>query len=132
MVIKLEIDKVVQKFNETADMQEFCSTQQKLIIELSKQVKFLEEKNSHLEKLIDSSIPIYTSIIITDEETISREQLKKLKSISDDRELTLEECKKVDVYTKILIAISSRSKTIETSAKHMSESELIQFVNKNE
>lgn len=128
----MQIDNLSNTFKETAELQEFCTSQQSLIIELSKKIKSLEDERNHLKTMLDSSIPIYTSITISDEENISREQLGRLKKISDERELTLEETKKVDIFTKILISLSALNKDIDTSAKHMDTAELLQLMNKND
>lgn len=128
----MQIDNISNKFKETAELQEFCTSQQSLIIELSKKIKSLEDERNHLKTMLDSSIPIYTSITISDEENISREQLSKLKTISSERELTLEETKKVDIFTKILISLSALNKDIDTSAKNMDSAELLQLMNKND
>lgn len=114
------------------DLQEFCNSQQKLILDLTRKITLLESEKEHLKNLLETSIPVFTTIEISDEEQIAREQLRRLNHISKDRELTLEESKRVDIFSKILISLKEKKDDIPTSAKHLSDNELLQLVGKSE
>jgi len=85
----------------------------KKLEELSKQCETLTIENTKLKALapassLDSTIP--------DEESICLVQLALLNNMSMQRELTLEECKKAEIYSKILISIRAKKPTEETSS----------------
>ena len=124
------LDSMSLSFKQTAELQEFCDSQQKLIIDLTKKVTLLEKEKDHLKNMLESTIPVFSTITISDEEQIAREQLRKLNTLSKERDLTLEEAKRTDIYSKILLSLMSKNKQIETSAKHLSDVELLQLVSK--
>lgn len=111
-----QIDKMGLEFKEFAELKKFAEAQQKTILQLSKQVKEKDEEVKHLKKLVESTTPIIQTedkkILNTednDQEFICRMELKKLRDISLERELTLEEAKKVDIYTKLLLSLTKKS-----------------------
>ena len=68
------------------------------------------------------------SFIVTDEEVICRTQLNLLKQMSLERQLTLEESRKVDIFSKILIALNEKPKTIKLETKSFKDEELLAIV----
>jgi len=128
-------DKILKQFTEYADLHAFAKAQQKTITELTKKNKQLNEEVKHLKKLLDSTVPVINpnkspliELASNDEESIAREQLWRLKDISKERELTLEETKRVEIYSKILMAIKETPKPIEVR-KNISDAELIAALN---
>lgn len=127
------IDKMLDQFKELSDLQAFARAQQKTIVDLTKKNKALEEEVKHLKKLLESTVPIIKvpeenkiDFNASDEEAIAREQLFKLKDISKERELTLEETKRVEIYSKILAALKNQqTKPIDVSSRKLSDAELI-------
>lgn len=118
-------DKMVEEFTNYAELLEFSKAQHKTIVELTRKVNNLEKKlkNTNNSKLItkeDSEI-----LRVSDEEIICRTQLNLLREIAMERELTLEETRKVDMYSKILIALNDKPKTIELKTKNMKDDELL-------
>lgn len=129
------IDKMLEEVKSYAELQVFAEAQNNLILELRKKLSFIEEKNTSLEKIInDSNISTLDVITlpITNQELISREQLEILKKSSSERELTLEECKKVSEYTKILKDIQNNKPAIPSTARKLTEAELIKKLEYNE
>jgi hypothetical protein len=125
-------DRMIGQFNTLEQLQDFCRAQYKTIIDLSKKITRIEEEKKHLEKLLQDSVPLIPkesnlslSSNITDEEVICRTQLKLLKDIAQDRELTLEETKKVDTYTKLLQMIMAPKKMPDSKAKNIKTDDLI-------
>lgn len=113
----MSIDNITEQFKNFTELQAFASSQYKTIIELSKRINNLEEKNEQLQKLLDQSIPKEPSLQAkslvvanaSDEEIICRYELRKLKEKSESNdELTLEESKRVDIYTKLLQILSGK------------------------
>lgn len=119
------IDKMLEQIKDFASLQKYAEAQYKTILSLSRRVKILEEENIELKDLLEKSTPLldeekknfiaYQVEASSDEETISKVQLARIKEISMDRELTLEEAKRVEIFTKILSSKgSSSSVTIQT------------------
>lgn len=137
----MSLDKMLSETKDLSEMKAFCDAQQKTILKLSKKNKDLEEEVSHLKKLLensssliqkDSSEVVGEKFLTTDEEAICRMQLNKLKDVSYERELTLEEAKRVEIYSKIMNAIENRPKTIKVETKHLDNNSLMNLLDENE
>jgi phenylalanine-4-hydroxylase len=132
----MSVDKMLEQFKDFAELQVYAQSQYKTIISSSQKIKKLEDEITHLKKLIESGNIVdissekkYSELLTSsDEETISKIELNKLKHVSFERELTLEETKKVDIYSKILATIRGQQKTFDATSKKMDESELLKLV----
>lgn len=101
-----------------ADIQEFADQQQKVIHKLMLENKVLKEKVAHMEGLLDSVV-MQTAISgpVTPEEMICMEQIKILHERSTQRELTLDDVKRLDILVKNLRLIREMSNnTIDVSS----------------
>lgn len=113
------IDKMLEQIKDFASLQKYAEAQYKTILSLSRKVKVLEEENVELKDLLEKSTPVlneekknfvaYQVEASSDEEMISKVQLARMKEISMERELTLEEAKRVEIFTKILNTKGSSS-----------------------
>ncbi len=118
-------------FQEYIELKAYSDAQGKTLIEMSKKIKKLEDDNKELKKHLMNVTPIIkpdapkSAFATTDEETICRQQIYKLKEISMERELTLEETKRLDIYTKILIEVENKPKVFEVKSKNLSDQELM-------
>lgn len=122
-----QIDKMLEQFKDVASLQKYAEAQYKTILSLSKKVKVLEEQNVELKDLLEKSTPlveeekknftVYNVEASSDEEMIAKVQLARIKEISMDRELTLEEAKRVEIFTKILSAKGNSSSNTLNIAK---------------
>lgn len=138
-----QIDKMLEQFKDFASLQKFAEAQQKTIQALTRKLKVTEEENLELKDRLDS-IPILsensqnTSIpqknlaiedlsFGTDEEIISKIQLARLKEVSMERELTLEEAKRVEIFSKILNT-KEKNKTFDVTAKQMNSTDLLKML----
>lgn len=83
----------------------------------------LKRENAQLKSLL-AEVPASNIEVVSNEEYICTTQIRKLKDISDSRELTLEEAKKVDIFSNILTKIKQSSKTIKSTAKRLTDEEL--------
>lgn len=116
------------------ELQAYANAQYKLVIELSKKIQTLEEEKKHLEGLMkEQSFMVNINEInqlqgTPNEEAICMQQLSLLKQTSLDRELTMEEAKKVEIYTKILIQLNNRKPVENPKEKFLSDAELLQLV----
>lgn len=125
------IDKMLEQIKDFASLQKYAEAQYKTILSLSRKVKVLEEENVELKDLLEKSTPVlneekknfvaYQVEASSDEEMISKVQLARMKEISMERELTLEEAKRVEIFTKILNTKGSSSATTFQTQKMDSE-----------
>lgn len=127
-------DNMVKDFKDYAELRLFCESQHKTITEISKKMVRLEDENKHLKSLLETTTdiikkPLLADLSESDEETISRIQLARLKEMSFERELSYEECKKVSEYAKILnLSLQNSKKIIEVSAKAISTNDLMKML----
>lgn len=130
------MDKAILQYKELSQLQEFADAQQKTIIQLSKKIQKIEEERDHLKTLLESSVPLIKregeqydeKFLTSSEEAICVKQLEMLRDASTKRELTLEETRKVEVFSKVLNAVRNAPKTIEIKNKQMSSEELLALV----
>lgn len=143
----MSLDKMLEEVKSFSELKAFSEAQQKTILKLSKKNKEQEEELSELRKQLDSLknnqvvpaspesslAPINSeTFLASDQETICRVELSKLKQNSFERELTLEEAKRVDIYSKILNVIENNPKTIKAETKNVSNQELIEMIQSEE
>lgn len=116
---------------EYMQLKAYSDAQARTLIEVSKKIKKLEDENKELKKQLMNAVPLIKSgddkpnFSTTDEETICRQQIYSLKQISMERELTLEEAKKLDIYTKIITSLENKPKVLEVKSKSLSTEELM-------
>ena len=134
----MSLDKMLDEVKTLSELRAFSEAQQKTIVKISKKNKELENEIVHLKKLLESQTPIIKTeaenqsvgekFLTSDQEAICRMELNKLKQVSFERELTLEEAKRVDIYSKILNVLENSPKTIKVETKNASSQELISLV----
>jgi hypothetical protein len=131
------MDKMLEQIKDFASLQKYAEAQYKTILSLSRKVKVLEEENIELKDLLEKSTPVlneekknfiaYQVEASSDEEMIARVQLARMKEISMDRELTLEEAKRVEIFTKILNTKGSSS-SITVQTQKMDNDDLLKML----
>jgi hypothetical protein len=99
---------IFQDFKEMNELQDYANKQYEVIVSLKEQITNLEEENKYLQGLVGNTTIINPVSLITDEELICLEQIKKLKDQSKNRELTLDEVKKLDLLHKNLKLIREK------------------------
>lgn len=126
-----QLDEMLEQFKDFASLQKFAEAQQNALQTLSKKVKQLEEENSQLKLQQDttpkSMIQIDDLGYGSDEEVISKIQLARLKEVSMERELTLEEAKRVEIFSKIILS-KEKNKTFDFSAKKVDSTDLLKMI----
>lgn len=114
------LSEMFSQYKDMAELGEFAQAQHKTIVDLSKKIQELEKENSHLRELMQHKAAVITplslDIEISNEELIALEQLKLLKERSSTRELTLEETRKVEIYTKIIDQVRAKKDFKSTPA----------------
>jgi hypothetical protein len=136
----MSLDVMLNEAKDFAELRVFSEAQQKTIVKLSKKNKELEEEISHLKKLLETTAPVIAppsessssvsaeKFLTSDQEAICRMQLNKLKEISYDRELTLEEAKRVEIFSKIINVLENSPKTIKVETKNLDNKELLSLL----
>ncbi len=124
-----DITEIYKQFKTTAELQQYCNSQYKTILELTKKLQLLEDENKHLKQLFDGSTVIVNKVDkykeYSNEEAVCMEQIDRLKEVSTARELSYEEAKKLDIYTKLLLNIQSKKSQEETGLSSMNEADLL-------
>lgn len=138
----MSLEKMLDEVKDLAELRVFSEAQQKTILKLSKKNKELEEEVAHLKKLLESQTSLVQTdpsvglpaekFLTSDQEAICRMELNKLKQSSFERELTLEEAKRVDIYSKILNVLENSPKTIKVETKSVSNQDLMSLVQSEE
>lgn len=136
------LEEMMKSFASMAELKSFAEQQHKTILELTKSIDKLRAKNKQLEDLLQQKTPAlvgeYTPIVTAGtvdeahEENICRMELKKLHDLSLERALTYEETKKVDIFTKLLLAINQRPKGELINTKKKDTDELLKLVASND
>jgi hypothetical protein len=132
-----DIDQMAKQFKSAAEMQAYCDAQFRTIVNQAKKIHELEEEAVHLRKLLENGselvkdpskkIELYTDV--SDEEAICRIELKKLKDVSIERELTLEEAKRTEIYTKLLISLTApKANAKGEPVKRLDDTELMKLL----
>ena len=131
-----QLDKMLEQFKDMGSLQKFAEAQQKTIQALTRKLKVLEEENVELKDRLDA-LPQQQAVskIIqlddltygSDEEVISKIQLARLKESSMERELTLEEAKRVEIFSKI-VAAKEKNKTFDATAKRLDNTDLLKMI----
>lgn len=133
----MDIKNLAQSFTDLAELQNYANGQYKLIIDLSKKLNKLEEENKHLKKLLDSTVPNLSNTVpneylnISDEEGICRAQLKLLRDMAIERELGLDEAKRVEIYTKILNTIKNKETDKIKPISQLNDADLVSLIDQN-
>lgn len=127
-----KISRTILQYKDMKSLQEFCEAQNTTILQLSKKIQALEEKLKHSEEILKNSnqVPIINSGVEYSQghsEYICQIEIAKLKVITQERELTYEECKKFDTYYKILNNINSKPNR-EKDAEQLPTPDLLKLV----
>lgn len=132
------MNQMLAQFKDLSELQAFANAQQRTIIELTKKLKKAEDETKHLKSLLEKSVPLIESdeskklqkkgFLTNDEESICRQQLFLLNQMSAERELTLEESKRVEIFSKILRALEEKPKTVVVESRTLSTEELLASV----
>lgn len=131
------IDELAKNFKSLKELRQYCNSQYNVIISLNKKIVTLEEENKHLKELLAKSTPLLNEANgtlevykdVSDELATCLMQIKILKERSAQTELTFEEAKKLDIYTKLLIQLRTGKKSDESLTKTLSDEELLKLLN---
>lgn len=132
---------MAEQFKSLEDLQKYCNSQFLTIIELSKKITKLEEENKHLKEILEKSTALIAtdapkdlqpieSLLITgkDEEYIALTEIRRLKDLTRERDLSLEETKRLEIYTKILNQLYTTPKTIKVESRKLNNDDLLKML----
>ena len=129
---------MIDGFSSLEELKAFSTAQSKTIIELSRKNKEQSDEIVHLKKLLEGSVPLIKekkeniNLGSNDQEFLCRTEINKLRDISLDRELTLEEAKKLDIYSKILANLANPTKTVKVQNETVSTADLLSIVSSDD
>lgn len=110
---------------------EYVEAQFAVAVALQKRVQELESENSHLKKMLEGTVPLIQNntidIGISNERIICETQIALLKNSAINRELSLEETRKLQIYVDVLEKISKKQPDDGINAE-VSEVELLRLV----
>jgi len=119
-----------------AELKEYAEAQFHVITRLSKETEQLKAEKRHLEALLKASTPVISlnkeEDVVSNEEKICKEQITIFKNLSTERELTLEETKKVEIYTKILFQIKQPESKKASPVEKLDTKALLKLVEDND
>jgi hypothetical protein len=108
------------------DVKLFAEKQQEVIEKLLVENTNLKEKLNHLETIV-KNLPVQSPVIkvpMTIEELICLEQIDLLKMKSKDRELSLDETKRLDIFIKNLRLIRNESTEVINTTNYSTVNEV--------
>lgn len=111
------------------ELADYSEAQFKTIVKLQEENKQLKEENARLETILSVQAPIQVTNIpgILSERIVCETQIYLLKERAIRQELTLEEARKLQIYTDILEKIGPREKSNELKIE-ATEAELLHLV----
>ena len=131
------IDDIFKSFSDMSEAREFIKAQHLTILDLSKKLDKAVQEKKQIEDLLQQKTPQligdYSPLVQVGtineayEENICKMELKKLHDLSVERILTHEEAKKVEIYTKLLLAINTRPVHTVIEAKKKSTDDLLKI-----
>lgn len=136
----VDINELEQGYLETVkeEAQDYSDAQFKTIVSLQKKLSKLEEENASLKLMLESNLPTIGFTTedlvsgISNEQLICETQILLLKQRAINGELTLEEARKFEVYTKILDGIKLKGNPRDNfNVSKISSEELLSLVESN-
>jgi uncharacterized coiled-coil DUF342 family protein len=132
-------NKILSSFEDITDLKEYANSQYKTIITQSKKITELERKVDQLTSSLDNAekrVAVANTLAPNQEENSDTEttclvQLAMLKGLAMNRELTLEEVKKLEILAKTLMLIKgkpSKEEKEKDNGKRISTEELLKLV----
>lgn len=141
-----QLDKMAEQFSSTEELKAYSEAQYKTILnlnnkinELNKQIEVLIQKNGELVRstaLAETNAKGSDKYIVSDEEATCTIQIAMIKLNAMQRELTTDECKRLEIYVKTLQVIKGRDVKEDKSKQEkelskMSSAELIEYMDKS-
>lgn len=136
-----KVNEIYGQITDIEELKKFAQAQHDMINQLTEQNKTLLIKNKDLEKLLSQNVVLVgkdtnliekQGIFSSEEEQICRDQLRVLNEISKERELTIEETRKVEIFSKILLSLKDNNKKPKSAVEKMDSASLLKLVESND
>ncbi len=117
-----------------SELQNYSDAQFRLVIQLKTDIARLESENKSLKNMLESNITkldfnvLDLGIGIGNEQLICETQILMLKDLAVTRQLTMEEAKKLQIFTDVLLKYKKPTKEDPYSVEKMSPAELLKIV----
>lgn len=132
----MNIDEMANQFTTMRELREYCNSQYSVIVALNRKINDLEEQNKSLLQIVEKASPllaeqdgkleVYKNL--SDEMAICLMQIKILKDKSIDSELSFEDTKKLEIFTKVLTLLKAGNELPDGAAQHLSDTELTKLL----
>lgn len=133
-----EIKTLAGAFADEFSLQAYCDAQYQLIHNLQNENTRLRDEVEHLKEALVASVPLVNSVVKLEvplEQAICEMQIAKMQRTAMDRDLTLEETKRLDLLIKNLYLAKGQSSTVVADytklPPNMSEEALIEMATDN-
>ncbi len=126
-----KVESLFGQFKSNEEREQFMQAQLQVITNLTKTSEEQKTKIKHLEDLLRDAtrpIPSKEEQLISNEELISKEQISLLRVTSSERDLTLEECRKLDTYVKILLSLRDNQKKPVSTVANLDAKAILKLV----
>ena len=125
------MDSLAEGIDSLDELKKYSNAQYSTIQKLVKRISILEKENQELKQGGQNSenqsiLSIDAPKGVSDEEVVCILELNKLKNLSLVKELTLEECRKVETYVRTLSVIRQRTGDKTGLMKDMSDKDLLE------
>ena len=120
-------------FKTYSDLQRYCDTQFVALKSAVEKIQTLEKEVQHLQELLVASVPLVSNpIIVSHEQALLEAQINLIHQRALDKELTLEETKRLDLLIKNLNLIRGKPTGIYEGSsrkvtKDISDAELVRI-----
>lgn len=126
----ISIESMGRTFKDSQELREYCDAQYHTLEAANAKIGQLQDEISHLKDLVATSSQIIQPNPrhgISNEQIICEAQLTFLSKKASERELTLEETKKLDLLVKNLRLLQGKSTSIEAEFRNISDESLLQI-----
>lgn len=134
-----KVSRTIAQYKDFEQLQLYAMAQETTILQMSRKNQKLEDQVKHLEELLKTTVPVIKtspegvqSFAEDDSEYICQVEIAKLKQVTQERELTYEECKRLDTYFKIITQINFKNKNKEKEAEKLPTEDLLKLVESND
>lgn len=127
----MELDKLLEKFTEITEIKAYANAQYNTILDLQNKLQAANGEIEHLKSILDGISPNLSAKELlkgSNQEEVCKRELYKLNERSKISALTLEETKKVEIYTKLLIALNGKDKPRDNIGEDLSDEQLLNVV----
>lgn len=128
------MSKTLEQYKNFDELMAYCVAQGETLANQSRKMMEMKEEISHLKTLLAGAVPIIeidpSTVDMTsrDEHVVAQIEIQKLRKYSMQRELTMEETKKLEIFTKVLSMTPPEKKKEVFDTKGMDTEALLKAI----